>query len=437
MTRREMLARAASLAAFASLARSGDAQVTSSDVPLRGSARACIFVNLIGAPSHVDTFDVKDQPWNPPDAKLQQFAGGIVLSQTLFPQLSKFAGDLCLLRSVRSWEAAHERGQFYLQTAHSSNPAFAAETPHMGSVVALEKGGAGPMPPFIALNGGTGQGSAFLGGKVAPMAAPADPKGLLTLEHNFYGDLSQLRFEQKYKLLTDLDAAPRDVPLDSKMADHADFYPASKRLMYDPAISSVFRFSPEEDARYGNTRLGRAAIVARNAIRANNGTVFVNLLHDNWDTHQGMFERGYHGNFYLLCSELDGALGPLIADLKASGDLDKTIVVIMGEFGRTPGPLNPRGGRDHHKDAMSVAMLGGGVKGGLIIGATDKTGNQIIDPGWKAQRPIVMEDIAATVYSALGINYSKSITDTPSGRRFEYVPLASTGAYTPIEEVFG
>src|SRR5215813_4630814 len=188
MTRRELLKQAASLAALTALARRGDAQIVSGNAAVRGTARACIFFNLNGAASHVDTFDVKDGPWNPPDARIQQFPGGIALSTTLFPRLSQTTGDLCILRSVRSWEAAHERGVFYMQTAHPSNPAFVAETPHMGAVVAIEKGGGGgAMPPFLSLNqgGNTVQGSKFLGGTVAPLAAPANAGGLSTIEHNF------------------------------------------------------------------------------------------------------------------------------------------------------------------------------------------------------------------------------------------------------------
>jgi uncharacterized protein (DUF1501 family) len=189
--------------------------------------------------------------------------------------------------------------------------------------------------------------------------------------------------------------------------------------------------------RYGNSQLGRAAIVARNAVQANNGTVFVALQHYGWDTHQNMFDRAYAPNMYTLCGELDSAVSNLIEDLKASGDFDKTLICIMGEFGRTPGLLNSRGGRDHHRDAMSVVMAGGGVRGGKVIGATDAIGESIIDPGWSQQRAIVMEDVAATIYSALGIDWTKGIEDTPSGRKFEYVPYAFSGRYTAIDEVFG
>lgn len=437
MNRRELLTGSAAWAAFAALARRGDAQVNAVNVATRGSARACIFINLSGAPSHLDTFDPKDAEWNPSDADLRQYPGGIVLSRTLFPELSKITGDLCILRSVSSWEAAHARGQFYMQTAHPSNPAFVAETPHLGAVVALEKGGGGPMPPFLALNGGAGQSATFLGGRMEPMTAPANAGGLTTIEHNYFGSSSQARFGERYKLLEELDASLRAAPPDQAMADHAAFYKTARGLMYDPSISAVFRFSAEDNARYGNSGFGRACIVARNAIRAKSGTVFVNLTQGGWDTHQNMFDRQYAPNMYTLCNTLDETVGALVEDLKATGDFAQTLLVMMGEFGRTPGPLNSRGGRDHHKSAMSVVMLGGGVRGGRVLGATDSQGDRVRDAGWHKQRPIVMEDLAATMYSALGINWTKSLTDTPSGRRFEYVPYGDVGTYTAVQEVFG
>jgi hypothetical protein len=437
MSRRDLLKQASSLAAFLAIAKGGEAQVRAQNVERRATARACIFVNLTGAPSHVDTFDVKDGPWNPVDADIQQYPGGIALSKTLFPKLSEMTDSMCILRSVRSWEAAHERGVFYMQTAHPSNPAFVAETPHIGCVVALEKGGSGPMPPFLSLNqSGTFQGATFLGGVVAPLAAPANAGGLSTIEHNYFGTQSQVRFEQRYQLLQDLDGAMRLNPPDAALADHADFYESARAMVYNAPVASVFRFTAADSERYGDTALGRAAIVARNAVDANNGTVFIALTQGGWDTHQNMFDRAYAPNMYQLSNDLDRSIGTLVEDLKLSGNFDHTLIVLMGEFGRTPGPLNTRGGRDHHKEAMSVLMIGGGVRGGQVIGATDAIGDRITDPGWSVGRPIYMEDIASTIYSAMGIDWTKSIQDTPTGRRFEYVPYGETGLYRPVDEAF-
>jgi len=434
LTRRQLLTGAG---AFLSLARRGETQTETTPVRIRSTARACIFVNLNGGASHLDTWDPKDAPWNPPDIDLRQGAGGMVLSNLLFPALSGITRDLLALHSVTSWENAHDRGQFYLQTGHPSNPAFVAETPHLGAVVAFEKGGSGPLPPFLAPNGGAGQGATFLGGRMQPMGAPANAGGLTTIEHNFYGAQSQARFNEKFAFLSDLDAPVRTSALDASLRDHTTFYESARQLMYDPAIAQVFRFTNDDAGRYGNTNIGRSAIVARNAVRARSGTVFVNLTQGGWDAHQNMFDRLYAPNMYTQCNELDRALGALVEDLKASGDFDSTLIVVTTEFGRTPGPLNLRGGRDHYKDAMSVLLMGGGVRGGRVIGSTDEEGARVIDPGWSRQRPIYMEDIAATIYSALGINWTKRITDTPTKRLFEYVPYATEGRYTAVDEVFG
>jgi hypothetical protein len=438
-SRRRFLFTAAASSAFLAAARRADADVTTTGVRMRNTARACIFVNMLGAPSQLDTFDPKDGAWNAADASLQQYPGKIVLSQTMFPNLSKITNDLCILHSVKSWEAAHDRGQFYTQTTHPANPAFVAETPNIGSVVALEKGGQGRVPPFMALNlsGVSMQGAKFLGGTYEPFTAPSNPGGLTTLQQSgFTAQTGQQRFQQRFGLLADLDANLRSAPYDQVMASHAAYYSAAQQLMYDPSIASIFQFNSDDDNRYGATPFGRSCIVARNAIQANKGTVFINLFFNGWDTHQSMYDRRYSPNMYTLNGDLDRGLGNLVADLKQSGDFANTLIVAMGEFGRTPGDLNSRGGRDHHQDAQSALLMGGGVRGGHVIGATDSQGDQIIDPGWSQNRVIFMEDIAATIYSALGIDWTKSIVDTPSGRKFEYVPFGSVGTYVPVEEVF-
>jgi uncharacterized protein (DUF1501 family) len=129
---------------------------------------------------------------------------------------------------------------------------------------------------------------------------------------------------------------------------------------------------------------------------------------------------------------LDPALAALLEDLsarkRANGKslLDETMVVCMGEFGRTPGELTALKGRDHYQYAFTVLMAGGGVKGGQIIGKTDETGSKVVDSGWEVKRSIYMEDIATSVYSAMGVDWKKSLKDTPSGREFFYVePLAA------------
>jgi uncharacterized protein (DUF1501 family) len=438
ISRRKLLFGAAQAGAFLALAPKGEAQTAAAASQPRGTAKACIFITMAGAPSHTDTWDPKDGPWNAQDVNLQQYSGGVVLSKTLFPNFSRLTSDLLMLRSVASWELAHDRGQFYTQTAHPSNPAFIAESPHIGAVVSYEMGKTGALPPFLALNVDSQfQGAKFLGGSNEPLIAPVQATGLSTLQHPYYGNNSQTRFNQKYDMLRKLDEPLIASPYSDEMAAHATFYDSAKGLMYDQRVAGVFQFTTDESGLYGDTAFGRACIVARNAVRANLGISFVNIVYGGWDTHVGMFDRGYSPNMYTLCNTLDRGVGNLISDLKASGDLASTLIVMVGEFGRTPGALNPQGGRDHWKDTMAVAMAGGGVKGGRAIGTTSANGDAIVDPGWSGNRAILIEDLACTIYSALGIDWNKRIANTPSGRVFEYVGRAADGLYAPVNEVFG
>ncbi|MBM3787560.1 MAG: DUF1501 domain-containing protein [Acidobacteria bacterium] len=402
----------------------------------RNSAKSIVFFNLNGGASQMDTFDPKDGPWNPRDVDLRT-SGAITLSNRFFPSLLRKTDDLLIIRSAASWEAAHERGQFYMQTAHSQNPALAAETPHIGAIIAREKGASGLLPPFLSFNQTGLQGAKFLGGLYEPMMPPANRTGIATLSHNHFGSVQQSRdrFEKRFGLLESLDAPLRGNPPNEAMAAYGGYYGRARAMMYNDAVDQVFKFSAEDENRYGATGVGRAAIVARNAIRAKNGAVFFNITQGGWDLHDAAFTAAT--SIYTLTRDLDRAVAGLVDDLKASNDFNETMIVIMGEFGRTPGPLNSRNGRDHYRNLMSVVLLGGGVKGGRVIGATDANSANIVDYGWSEKRPIYPEDLTATMYSALGLDWTKGVMDTPSGRRYDYIAGAREGQYKPVEEIWG
>lgn len=442
ISRRDLLRGFGAIGALSRLPVSARAQSMFTPAPgTRASAKTCIFVNLLGAPSHVDTFDYKDG--NAPKNHNIVTNNGITLNATLFPNLSQLTGNLCLLRSMQSVEEAHPRGQWAVHTAHSSNPAVDAETPHIGSVVSSELPTAGKFPAFLALNGNAGQGSAFLGGAYGPTTTGtscgfADAY----LQHNFYGPTSEQRFDQKFALLKALDPSLAASP-DPAYSDFDAFYETARGMMYDSSTGNVFTCSTADQQRYGGNELGKALLVARQAVQAHNGARFIHVLHQNWDTHAQMYSRGYRlsgtlANIWDLSLQLDQGLSALISDLQASGDLANTLIVVMGEFGRTPGPLNGQGGRDHLKSAMCGLMVGGGVAGGRIIGSTDSLGRYTADYGWSQKRGIFIQDITATIYSALGIDWTKSIP-TPSGGVFQYCPTINSGpgyAPSPVNEVF-
>ena len=188
-------------------------------------------------------------------------------------------------------------------------------------------------------------------------------------------------------------------------------------------------------------------MLSRNLLRADAGTRFILASHGGWDHHGNIYKENTR-NHPVLIRELDVAYTSLIKDLASLPSkqspgktlLEETLVVCMGEFGRTPGaPSETRQGREHYMQVHAGMFAGGGLKKGAVIGKTDEQGGKIVDAGWEAQRPIYMEDITCTIYSALGIDWTKTVENTPSGRSFHYVEPASGTKYVgfkPVQEFF-
>jgi uncharacterized protein (DUF1501 family) len=219
------------------------------------------------------------------------------------------------------------------------------------------------------------------------------------------------------------------------MEDYGAFYQSARGLMYNPTVDQAFKYTAADSARYGNTGFGNALLTAKQVLAANSGTRYIQITLGGWDMHSGIYAP--NGNsMFTLGRTLDNGYGALIADLKAAGLLNETLVVMMGEFGRTVGALNNQAGRDHYTQQFAV-FAGGGVKGGRAIGETDAQGARTTEFGWSEQRDIRVEDIEATIYSALGINWTNVRYDDPFGRGFEYVPYAGEGLYKPVEELWG
>jgi hypothetical protein len=163
---------------------------------------------------------------------------------------------------------------------------------------------------------------------------------------------------------------------------YEDFSVTGKRLLTDPRWPAAFQVTSEDRKRYGNTSVGLSCALARNVLAQDAGTRYVHVCHHGWDHHKQIWDRSVKDNHYKLIAEFDPAAASLIEDLaatpsKASPDkslLDDTLVVLMGEFGRTPGPLNHLDGRDHHKYVFPALFAGAGVKGGVVLGASDSDG---------------------------------------------------------------
>jgi len=182
-------------------------------------------------------------------------------------------------------------------------------------------------------------------------------------------------------------------------------------------------------------------VLARNLVRADAGTRFISISQNGWDLHAGMYDPKNKHNHYGLCRELDAAFAALLTDLAKTRDkdgktlLEKTFIVCMGEFGRTGGNLTVNKGRDHNRSAFSAVFAGAGVKGGRAFGVTDANGVKVLQPEWDEKRSIYPEDVIVTIYSLLGIDWTKKITNTPSGRAFEYIEQQSGTDFVRFREI--
>ncbi|MGH9841432.1 MAG: DUF1501 domain-containing protein [Blastocatellia bacterium] len=432
------------------LAVEAAAETTSVGARLIGSARNVVFVLLNGAPSHVDTFDLKVGPWLPADFMPETFNGVLFpkgLMPTLFSQLDKIG----IVRSLRAPALAHGLQQTWVQIARNPAAALGKIAPNVGSVVALEaekqRQSTQKLPGFLSMNtGGNIIGQGYFSPRYTPFDTTASPTGLTNLAH----PSGQTTFERRYQMLTEVDGKLRGggaSPVGEEINSMDGFYQQSRAMMYNGEVDAVFKFTTAEQNRYGTgtaaTGFGNSCVVARNLIKANAGTRYIQINLGGWDNHSNIYQA-----IRNPALQLDRGLGNLLMDLAASPGtkgagtlLDETLIVAMGEFGRTvrartgqPG-LNDNMGRDHFFQHFTM-FAGGGIVGGRIVGATSADGFSILDPGWSQNRPIANEDIAATIYSALGIDYTTTRRDDPFQRGFEYVPFASQGAWYPVTELF-
>lgn len=416
-------------------------------VTLRNTAKNCIFIFLPGAPSNIDTWDLKEGPWTPLDFAPTSYDGGNVrFPAGLMPKTAAQLDKVAFLRCGLAWAAVHQLGQAWAQIARNPGGATGAIAPHMGSVISLESQArrltSDVLPGFIALNSAGIPSSGYFPATYAPFQVTPAATGLPTITHPD----GAATFQERWNELHVFDTRRVDGSLAKKSLDMNDFYNQSKTLMDAPNINAIFSYSPDEHAKYGSSSFGDSLVVARNLVAARKGTRFVQATFGNWDHHSGIYDKpGSGGNInslYTQAAEFDPAFGALLSDLaampgSASGKtlLDETLVVVVAEFGRTVGALNNQQGRDHNL-RMSTLWAGGGVRGGQVIGKTDPTGNNVTDYMWSGNRDVRPEDVVSTIYSALGIDYTTVRTDDPLNRGFEYVPFAKDGTYRPIDELW-
>ena len=409
----------------------------------KNTAKNVIFLFLRGAPSHVDTFDYKEIPGVTPTTLAPERFGDVTLPTAILGNTARVIDKIAIIRSGLAWARAHPLAQTWAQIGRNPTSATGRIAPHIGSVVAIEKEPERrpdqSFPTFVAMQTGNLSGAGYFPVEYGPFRTNPSAAGLASARHPAGREV----FERRWNLLGQMDGELRGVssPFGAQAAGMGGLYENARRLMFNPTVQAAFSYTEEESLRYGGTGFGNAVLTARKIIEQDQGTRFIQIDSRGWDHHADIYGQA-NRNIWAQTAEFDPAFAALIEDLEASGRLAETLVVVNGEFGRTPGNLSAdRNGRDHYLQ-MFYVLAGGGVQGGTVIGETNDTGGRgpgafTTEPGWYRDRDIRPEDIEATIYSALGIDWTTVRYDDPLDRGFYYVPLADEDAYSPVEELWG
>jgi len=378
-------------------------------------------VVLDGGMSHHDTFDMK--PDAPADIRgtFQPVATkvpGIQICEHL-PRVAQQMDKFAIVRSVWGRTAIHFNGVYFLMTGYL--PIQSMEFPSLGAVAAKELGPRKGMPPYV-LNAmlDHAMGPGFLGSAYAPFWVRSDPNAA-----NFRVEDLELPVDVDWKTVSDrrwlvkqMDDAFRERDTKGVTASRDSFYIQAEQIMRSPAVKKAFDIWAEPEPlrdRYGRTPIGQGCLLARRLVESGVRFVTVNASRAIWDTHGDNFNRLQK----VLLPEFDMAYAALLEDLAERGLLSSTLVVVSGEFGRTP-KINANAGRDHWPRVFSALLAGAGIKGGQAYGSSDSTGSEPKD------NPTSMEDLVATVYDRLGVDPKKEYR-APSGR-----PIRLSNNGTPI-----
>ena len=391
--------------------------------------RSCILLWMTGGPSQTDTFDLKPGHKNGgPYKAIDTAVPGMQISEHL-PGLAAHAKEMAIVRSMTSKEGDHGQATHMLLTGYREQEAV--RYPELGSIISKELGKSdNELPNYVSISPFrfSNAGAGFLGPQYSPLVVtgdsdnpqaranmsvenllPTNGRTVDSLQGRFeLLDFMQTNFAKKYKG-------------ESTEAHRANYQRAVRMVKSQGKAAFKLEDEPAElrDA-YGRNRFGQGCLLARRLVERDVPFVEVTLTgaNSNWDTHQNNFD---------LVKQLSGILDPawstLLSDLKQRGLLDTTLVVWMGEFGRTP-IINQQNGRDHFPVAWSTVLAGGGIKGGQVIGNTGDDGMQVKD------RPVTVPEFLATICGALGIDPTKE-NITEEGRP---IPIVDRGA-TPVAEL--
>lgn len=396
---------------------------------------SCILIWMDGGPTHFETFDPK--PDAPAEIRgdfrpIKTNVSGIEICEHL-PQLAKIADKYSIIRSVCHNQGNHGAGNHYMMTGAPPRipvgcGAFVSFHPSLGSVAAYERPAPHGLPSYFTMPSMSRSGGPnFLGAKYAPFIVANDPnnKHFRVRDVELPNGLALERFQARRDLRSLVDTMPRFTSRETfdPVAAYDDNYEQGYELVLTPDAQKAFEIGKEPDDlrdRYGRNSFGQRALLARRLVES--GVPFVTIYDGGWDHHSDLF-----GALATRLPSWDQTVATLISDLDQRGLLETTMVIALGEFGRTPKistlPGQTKPGRDHWANAMSILFAGGGSRGGQVIGATDRQGYAPIE------RVLSPENYVSTVYRKLGIDPNK-IYYTPAGR-----PTHLVSDPTPIAEL--
>lgn len=389
-------------------------------------ARSVIQIWLWGGPCHLDTFDPKPAAGysycGPLDKTIPTNVDGIQISAQL-PRLAQVADKYSIIRSMTHSSNAHETASYLVQTGREPDRLV---YPGAGAVVSLFKGCdhgyRGIVPPYIVLTQVQGRFSeaGFLGQRYKPFATGGDPKATPFAVDGLVAEgLSDERQRARRELMHSLDSLGKALPdnVQFKRIDQCE--EKAYEMMFGEA-RGLFDLGKEKDEvreQYGKNTFGQSCLAARRLVEK--GVPYITINYQGWDTHKQHFET-----MRRKLPELDQGLATLLKDLADHGLLESTIVWCCGEFGRTPkvqweAPWN--GGRGHHGDCFSAVVAGGGFKGGRVVGASNATGEKVVE------RPVYPADLIGSMYELLGIDPDGPMPN-PRGLEVRVLPSATDGA---------
>jgi len=383
-----------------------------------GKAEHVIYLFMTGAMSHLDTFDCRGNRTNEADTKpIQTKATGLTVGSWL-PELAKLGDQFAVVRNLHTETGDHDGGRYLMRTSYKEIASI--RHPGMGAWIMKLQGVRKnrTLPDNVLIGGENRHPSA---GFLEPIFTPVpigDPNaGLQNTKQPEY--LTGGSFQTRLELIDKFDAGFRRKYPQKQVEAYTEFYKQAHALMGSDDLKAfdLNQEKKEDRDKYGMDRFGQGCLLARRLVE--NGVKFIEVTFGGWDMHTDIYDK-----IGATAGNMDRAVAALLKDLKAKGLLDKTLVVVATEFGRTP-KINQNDGRDHHPGVFSGLLAGGGIRGGAVWGVSDKDGHSFDDSG------TTVADFNATIAQAMGLSLGEEVFSS-SGRPFK---VAHDGE--PVLKLFG